>query len=97
MSQTERATDWPWEDFRDRLARQSAMAFQALLWVLRKRDEPRLQLTSVEVDFDELDFEAECPACKQWVDQTSIDESGGHDCTPDEPKPKLKKVSGGEG
>lgn len=47
MSQTEKATDWEWPLFVDKIVSGSAIATRALLFVLRKRDEPRLQLESV--------------------------------------------------
>lgn len=64
---TEKATDWPWAVFVDRLQNQSAIALRALLWVLRKRDEPRLQLDTMTVDMDEVDFAGQCPKCEEWV------------------------------
>lgn len=76
---TEKATDWPWAQFRDRLMNESAIAVQALLWVLRKRDEPRLSMDSVRPSMDELDFQARCPECDQWVDGED------HGCTGSEP------------
>lgn len=54
---TEEATDWPWDDFRDRLGRESAIAWRALLWALRLRTEPRLALLSVTVDMDEIEID----------------------------------------
>lgn len=56
-SKTEIATGWPWDTFRDKLAQESAIAYRAILWALRQRAEPRLDLESVEANFDELDFE----------------------------------------
>lgn len=66
MYATEKATGWPWEEFSQRLAQSSGIAIQALIWALRKRDEPRLLLDSVrptdptaslmdEVEFDVVD------------------------------------------
>ena len=71
---TEKATDWPWKVFVERLENSSFIALRALLWTLRKRDEPKLQLEAVKPDMDELDFQAECPRCKDWVDDAD------HDC-----------------
>ena len=85
--QTEKATDWPWEPFVQRFMQDSAIAMQALLWVLRKRDEPRLDLDSVEVDMDELEFEATCTECGDWL--TSEDED--HTCAVPEKKSKKGK------
>lgn len=65
---TEKATDWPWGVFVERIHNQSAIALRALLWVLRKRDEPRLALESVVPNMDELDFAGLCPQCKEWVE-----------------------------
>lgn len=47
MSQTEKATGWAWPTTINKILDSSAIALQALLFVLRKRDEPRLQLDSV--------------------------------------------------
>ena len=54
---TEKVTDWPWADFNMKLARGSAIALRALIWTLRKRDEPKLALESVTVTLDEFDLE----------------------------------------
>ena len=62
---TERATGWPWEEFAEKLNRASAIAMRALIWTLRKRDEPRLDIEAVTVTFAEVDLEeveAEVPA-----------------------------------
>lgn len=47
ISQTEKATGWTWPKTINKILDSSAIALQALLFVLRKRDEPRLQLESV--------------------------------------------------
>jgi len=78
--QTEKVTDWPWARFNERLLEGSGIAMQALLWVLRKRDEPKLALSSVEPDFDELDPQFLCPDCKQWLNDDNTDDEGGHGC-----------------
>lgn len=65
---TEKATDWPWATFVERIQNQSAIAMRALLWVLRKRTEPRLTLEAVVPNFDELDFAAQCSRCEAWFD-----------------------------
>jgi hypothetical protein len=80
-SATEKATDWPWAVFRERLGRESALALQALLWTLRKRDEPRLALDSVRPDMDEIDYAAMCPECGTWI---TSDDDARHEC-PDLP------------
>lgn len=81
---TEKATDWPWGVFRDRLMNESGIALRALLWTLRKRDEAKLQLDSVQPNMDEINFAAECPSCHEWV--TSEDDAE-HVCTAaDEPE-----------
>ena len=64
---TEKATDWPWAEFVDRIQNQSAIALRALLWALRKRMEPKLTLEAVVPNMDELDFEGQCPRCEEWV------------------------------
>lgn len=76
MYASEKATDWPWEDFTDRLSRGSAIALQALIWILRRRDEPRLQLDAVQPQMSEIDFEVECSECGLWTDDSS------HSCEP---------------
>ena len=80
---TEKATDWPWGVFREKLQQESAVALQALLWVLRKRDEPKLVIESVRPDMSEVDFAAQCPACEEWV--TTADDRE-HDCPEPEPE-----------
>lgn len=77
---TEKATDWPWGVFVDRIQNQSAIALRALLWVLRKRDEPRLALESVIPNMDEIDFAGLCPRCEEWIDDE------GHMCSSAEPE-----------
>lgn len=77
----EKATDWPWGVFRERLTQESAVALRALLWTLRKRDEPKLALDSVRPDGDEVEFAAQCPQCDTWI--TTEDDSE-HTC-PDVP------------
>lgn len=75
MSQTEQVTGWPWEEFVTRLSQSSGLAIQALLWVLRKRTEPRLEIDGVrpsdsegslldEVDFEVVDDEPVAPVKK---------------------------------
>jgi len=54
---TEKATGWPWVEFGERISKLSVIALQALLYVLRKRDEPRLTLDAVTVSFDEVQLE----------------------------------------
>ncbi len=54
---TERTTGWPWGEFSQKLGQSSAIALRALIWTLRKRNEPRLPLESVEVTIGEFDFE----------------------------------------
>lgn len=78
--QTEKATGWPWPRFFDLLTDGSAIAMQALLWVLRKRDEPKLALASVEPDFDELELIVRCPDCSRWLADEDTDDEGDHNC-----------------
>ncbi len=84
---TEKATDWPWAVFRDKLQQESAIALQALLWALRKRDEAKLAIDSVRPDMDELDFAAQCPTCEEWV--TTAD-GGEHDCPEPDEEPEAE-------
>lgn len=57
MFSTEKVTGWPWMVFAERLGNVSAIALQALLFTLRKRDEPRLELDSVRPELSEIDLE----------------------------------------
>lgn len=54
---TEKATGWPWEEFTDKLSKASVIALQALIWTLRKRDEPRLGIDSVQPSWGQVDVE----------------------------------------
>jgi len=53
----EKATNWAWSEFGDRLANTSVIALRALIYILRKRDEPRLEIDSVQVLFSEIDLQ----------------------------------------
>lgn len=96
---TEKATDWPWVPFLERLDSHSAIAWQALLWVLRKRDEQRLRLEWVEIDdWSQIAMEVECPGCGGWINAQS-----DHECdllvesaaqVGPEPKKASKKKAG---
>lgn len=81
---TEKATDWPWGVFVGRLQNSSGIAVRALLWVLRKRDEPRLSIESVKPNMDELDFAGQCPDCEEWV---STEDEDDHLCPDSEDAP----------
>jgi len=54
---TEKVTGWPWVEFSEKLGKMSVIALRALIWTLRKRDEPRLDLESVTVMFSELELD----------------------------------------
>jgi len=56
---TEKVTGWPWVEFSEKLGKMSAIALRALIWTLRKRDEPRLDIESVTVMFSELELDLE--------------------------------------
>jgi len=56
---TEMSTGWPWLEFAEKLSIGSAIALRALVWTLRKRDEPKLPLQSVQVTFGEIDIDYE--------------------------------------
>lgn len=56
-TQTERLTGWPWIEFTERMQQGSGIALDALVFVLRKRDEPRLAPDAVRVELNEIDFE----------------------------------------
>ena len=55
---TEKTTDWPWGEFTDRLEKGSAIALRAFIWTLRKRNEPRLDISSVEPLWSEVQVKA---------------------------------------
>lgn len=55
--QTEKSTGWAWAVFAEKLSEASAVALQALIWTLRKRDEPRLSIDAVMPMLSEVDFE----------------------------------------
>lgn len=77
MFQTEVATDWPWSEFVDKLALDSAIAARALLFTLRKRDEARLAIESVTVEPGTLAFDYPPTAKKATsVKKAKTDESG---------------------
>ncbi|WP_183092903.1 hypothetical protein [Nocardioides stalactiti] len=76
-SKTEEVTDWPWAEFRSRLMKESGKAEAALLWVLRKRDEPKLQLEAVMPDSGEVTYSVQCSDCKQWA---STEDDDDHEC-----------------
>lgn len=54
---TEKETGWPWKVFGDRLGDASHIALRAIIFALRKRDEPRLQIESVTPSLAEIDLE----------------------------------------
>lgn len=54
---TETETGWPWNEFTDKLAHGSHIALRALVYAFRKRDEPRLSISSVTVTVAEFDFD----------------------------------------
>lgn len=75
---TEKATDWGWVEFLERLDGISPRAWQALLWALRKRDEPRLRLEWVEIDdWSEIEYRIQCPGCDEWL---LVQEGELHEC-----------------
>lgn len=70
----EKATDWGWLEFLQRMDAMSSIAWRALLWALRKQNELRLPLEAVEIDWTQIDFLVLCPGCEAWVAPQ------GHDC-----------------
>lgn len=82
---TEKATDWGWLEFIQRLDGMSVVAWRALLWALRKQDEPRLKLEFVEInDWSEIALNIQCPACEEWT-STLVE----HECTFPDPEPEA--------
>ena len=53
---TENETGWPWLQFLEKLAKTSYVAWRALIYAFRKRDEPRLTLQAVTFNLDEVDM-----------------------------------------
>lgn len=70
----EKATDWGWLQFLERLDGMSPTAWRALVWALRKQDEHRLSLESVEITWTDIDILVLCPGCEEWVAPQ------GHEC-----------------
>lgn len=54
---TEKATGWPWGEFSTKISAGSVIALRALLWTLRRRDEPKLSIDAVQVTFSEVAVE----------------------------------------
>jgi hypothetical protein len=67
-TQTYKATGDAWEDFITHVMKKSYLDIAALLWVLRKRDEPRLALDSVRFEYgtdlviEDPDLDSDVPA-----------------------------------
>jgi hypothetical protein len=80
---TEKATDWPWLEFVEKLQKGSAIAMQALIWVLRKRDEPRLQLDAVKPEAFEVDIELEDGDLDEDDEQAAESAGGAHAAAPE--------------
>jgi hypothetical protein len=78
-SQTEKLTNWPWLEFKDRLTKGSMIALSALIYVLRKRDEPKLRPDAVQVTWGEIELITDEPD-----DDTETDDSA------DETDPKAE-------
>lgn len=77
---TERATGWPWLEFTEKLAGASAIAMRAMVWTLRKRDEPKLNIDAVQVTLAEFDVEDANPEPVDEPDDPESDEA------PEDPK-----------
>lgn len=78
----EKATDWGWLEFIKRIDAMSPTAWRALLWALRKQDEPRLQLEYVEIDdWNDIDLRVECLRCGEFKESR-----GTHECALPEPE-----------
>lgn len=54
---TEKETSWPWRVFAERLGDSSHIALRAMIFALRKRDEPKLQIDSVTPSLNEIELE----------------------------------------
>lgn len=55
----ERETGLTWQEFGEKLQRNSVIAMRALLWVLQRRVHPTLKLRDVSFAMSEVDIEAE--------------------------------------
>jgi hypothetical protein len=85
---TEKATDWGWLEFVERLDGMSVVAWRALLWALRKRDEHGLQVGMVEIDdWSEIELRIQCPVCEDWVITTDK-----HTCVFPDPEPEAEQA-----
>jgi hypothetical protein len=72
----EKVTDWGWLEFLKRLDAMSPTAWRALIWALRKADEPRLKIEYVTIDdWSELDLRIQCFRCEEFVRP-----DGDHEC-----------------
>lgn len=58
---TEKATGLAWAEFGERLGKMSVVALRALVFVLRKRNEPRLEIDAVTIQFSEVELEIHDP------------------------------------
>lgn len=81
---TEKATDWGWIEFLRRFDGFSASAWRGLIWVLRKRDEPRLRLEHVEIDWSEVGWTLQCPGCEEWITVADVS-TQTHKCASADP------------
>jgi len=70
---TEKATGWPWGEFSQKLGQASVIALRALIWTLRRRDEPRLDIDSVQVLFSEVDVDEVEPEPSESADADEAD------------------------
>jgi hypothetical protein len=70
----EKETGWSWSEFLERIDATSVIAWRALLWALRRAEEPRLPIAAVKFVFDEVTVEVQCLGCGGWI----FDD--GHEC-----------------
>lgn len=75
----EKATDWGWPEFLKRFDAFSPSAWRAIVWTLRKRDEPRLRLEFVQVDWSEYRWFIQCPRCEEWITVADLSDQT-HEC-----------------
>jgi hypothetical protein len=72
-----------WVPFAEALENVDAEAWQAMIWVLRRRDETRLAFDAVAFPtglLNEVDFAGQCPDCREWLSTDEDGDEDEHDC-----------------
>jgi hypothetical protein len=76
---TEKTTGWAWGEFLDRWDKSSAIAVRALIFALRKRDEPKLTIDAVMPTLGEIELEAIEDAKPKRAKKAAADEGAGEE------------------